>query len=70
MSKTNNFWIMVLQPLQKVQNELFATSSKSRVSEIRSLLVYIRNKSKNDEVSEILELMIFGCDVKMRSLFT
>ena len=69
MSKTNNFWIMVLQPLQKVQNELFATSSKSRVSEIRSLLVYIRNKSKNDEVSEILELMIFGCDVKMRSLF-
>ena len=70
MNKTNNFWIMVLRPLQKVQNELFATSSKSRVSEIRSLLVYIRSKSKNDNVSDILELMIFGCDVKMKSLFT
>ena len=69
MNTTNHFSLTVLRPLLKVQNELETTSSKSRISEIRSLLIYIRNKSRNDDVSEMLDLLIFECNVKMRVLF-
>ena len=69
MNNTNHFRLAVLRPLLKVQNKLETTSSKSRISEIRSLLIYIRNKSRNDDVSEMLDLLIFECNVKMRVLF-
>ena len=57
--------ILFLQVLSKLD----VASNKTRISETKNILRYIRNRTKYEDVSNIISILETFCDIKMKQLF-
>ena len=55
--------------LLRVLNRLDVTSNKTSISETKSILRYIRNRTKYEDLSNIIFMLENFCDIKMKQLF-
>lgn len=55
--------------LLRVLNRLDVTSNKTSISETKSILRYIRSRTKYEDLSNIISMLEMFCNIKMKQLF-